>query len=73
MQIKDQYNELIQAVADAVDDSKFHLPPKRQLKGLYRIVEKAAMRPGEMRHMVNNILDVCRGMILFANDKAIGK
>lgn len=71
VELKEDYVALVTELA-AESKAELELPPGRLFKGIYRIVEKSAMRYGEMQNMCNNVFDVLRGMIVFKNDKDIG-
>jgi len=71
-QIRIAYNDVLKDLQLATG-GELELPAGRQLKSLYRIVEKSFMRPGEMQNMCNSVLDVLRGMIIFEHDADIGK
>eukprot|EP00397_Hematodinium_sp_SG-2012_P026044 GEMP01027251.1.p1 GENE.GEMP01027251.1~~GEMP01027251.1.p1 ORF type:complete len:586 (+),score=121.68 GEMP01027251.1:51-1808(+) len=70
-ELKEHYVTLLRGLAEKTG-AELELPPNRQLKGLYRIVEKSAMRPGEMQNMCNNVFDVLRSMLIFKDDQSIG-
>jgi len=72
VELKDDYLELVNKLAEECD-AEVELPAGRLFKGIYRIVEKSAMRAGEMQNMCNNVFDVLRGMLIFKTDEAIGK